>query len=94
MCGFTPQAIAKRGIKDTTYPLTETPNKKHMGRMSSGQDLQAPWAFAEPFLKSVLCAWPQIILGNVIRKIKKCKYHLNVCSGRLHAMNCMLKIII
>ena len=35
-----------------------------------------------------------LILGNVIRKIKKCKYHFNVCSGRLYAMNYMLKTII
>ena len=90
VCGFTPQ-VAKKGIGNTTYPVAETPNKKHVGGVSAAQNLQAPWAFAEPLLESVLHAWPQIILGNVIRKIKKCK---NVCSGGLHAMNYMLKTII
>lgn len=89
VCGFTPQ-VAKKGIGNTTYPLAEMANKKHGVGVSAAQDLQGPWAFAEP-LESVLHAWPQVILGNVIRKIKKCK---NVCSGRLHAMNYMLKTII
>lgn len=94
ICGFTPQAIAKKGVKDTTYPLAKMLNKKHGAGVSSAQDLEAPWAFAELLLEPVLHAWPQIILGNVIRKIKKCKYHFNVCSGRLYAMNYMLKTII
>lgn len=28
VCGFTPQ-VAKKGVGNTTYPLAETPNKKH-----------------------------------------------------------------
>lgn len=29
VCGFTPQ-VAKKGIGNTTYPVAETPNKKHV----------------------------------------------------------------
>ena len=60
ICGFTPQAIAKKGVRDTTDPLAKMPNKKHGAGVSSAQDLEAPWAFAERLLEPVLHAWPQI----------------------------------
>lgn len=51
ICGFTPQAIAKKGVKDTTSPLAKMLNKKH----GAGVCLQLKtWRLLGPLLSCSL----------------------------------------